>query len=79
MSVCAGQSGPKRKRTFHGTESLEAVVKGLVEQSGSVRRTLSACERTPRKQHKRLVTFVSSKHEVFLECVSMFLSGAAER
>lgn len=77
MSVCAGQSGPYRKRMGHGTESLETVVKGL-EHSGSVR-TLSTCERTPRKQHESLVTLVSSKHGVFLECVFMFLSGAAER
>ena len=42
-------------------------------------RFLSACEKTPRKQDKNLVTSVSSKHKMFLECVFALFPGVVDR
>lgn len=45
-----------------------------------MRRILSACEETPRKQGKSLVTSVSSRNpELVLECAFIVLSGMADR
>lgn len=42
-------------------------------------RILSVCEKIPRKQDTSLMTAVSSKHGIFLECAFMLLPGIADR
>jgi hypothetical protein len=42
-------------------------------------RILSVCEKIPRKQDTSLMTAVSSKHGIFLECAFMLLPGVADR
>ena len=51
-----------------------------VHEWSRVRGILSACEKTPRKQDKSLVTSVSSKTwTLFSECVFVPLSGISDR
>lgn len=50
----------------------------MVQEWGFMRRILSTCKNTPRKQNKSLVMCFSENMELFLDCSFMLLPGVVD-